>query len=206
VGHGIVVFPGGAGTAEEILYILSILMHPKNTDVPFPLIFTGPAASAEYFKQIDNFIGETLGPEAQKKYEIIVDSPADVAKRMKQHMETVQAFRRQAQDAYYFNWVLETPLEVQTPFEPTHKQMAELNLTQEQSPYSLAINLRKAFSGIVAGNVKANGIQAIEQHGPYELSGSSNIMNPLSALLESFVEQKRMKIPTSEYKPCYRLV
>jgi predicted Rossmann-fold nucleotide-binding protein len=206
VGHGIVVFPGGAGTAEEILYILSILMHPKNTDVPFPLIFTGPAASAEYFKQIDNFIGETLGPEAQKKYEIIVDSPADVAKRMKQHMETVQAFRRQAQDAYYFNWVLETPLEVQTPFEPTHKQMAELNLTQEQSPYNLAINLRKAFSGIVAGNVKANGIQAIEQHGPYELSGSSNIMNPLSALLESFVEQKRMKIPTSEYKPCYRLV
>ena len=25
--HGIVVFPGGVGTAEEILYILSILLH-----------------------------------------------------------------------------------------------------------------------------------------------------------------------------------
>ena len=29
-GHGIIVFPGGAGTAEEILYILGILLHPDN--------------------------------------------------------------------------------------------------------------------------------------------------------------------------------
>ncbi len=30
-GHGIVIFPGGAGTAEEILYILGILLHPDNS-------------------------------------------------------------------------------------------------------------------------------------------------------------------------------
>ncbi len=30
MGHGIVVFPGGAGTAEEILYILGILLNPAN--------------------------------------------------------------------------------------------------------------------------------------------------------------------------------
>jgi predicted Rossmann-fold nucleotide-binding protein len=35
VGHGIIVFPGGVGTAEEILYILSVLMNPKNNAVPF---------------------------------------------------------------------------------------------------------------------------------------------------------------------------
>ncbi|MGD8783716.1 MAG: nucleotide 5'-monophosphate nucleosidase PpnN, partial [Thioalkalispiraceae bacterium] len=29
-GHGVVVFPGGVGTAEEILYILGILLHPAN--------------------------------------------------------------------------------------------------------------------------------------------------------------------------------
>ncbi len=29
-GHGVVVFPGGAGTAEEILYMLGILLHPDN--------------------------------------------------------------------------------------------------------------------------------------------------------------------------------
>ena len=65
VGHGIVVFPGGVGTAEEILYLLGILLHPDNADLPFPLIFTGPQSAADYFKQIDAFIGLTLGPEAQ---------------------------------------------------------------------------------------------------------------------------------------------
>lgn len=33
-GHGIVVFPGGAGTAEEILYLLGVLLHPDNVKLP----------------------------------------------------------------------------------------------------------------------------------------------------------------------------
>ena len=36
LGHGIVIFPGGAGTAEEILYLLGILLDPANRDLPFP--------------------------------------------------------------------------------------------------------------------------------------------------------------------------
>ncbi len=28
--HGIIIFPGGAGTAEELLYILGILLNEKN--------------------------------------------------------------------------------------------------------------------------------------------------------------------------------
>ncbi|MCX7221217.1 MAG: nucleotide 5'-monophosphate nucleosidase PpnN, partial [Burkholderiales bacterium] len=57
IGHAIVVFPGGAGTAEEILYLLGILLHPDNQDLPFPLIFTGPESAKDYFQQIDQFIG-----------------------------------------------------------------------------------------------------------------------------------------------------
>jgi predicted Rossmann-fold nucleotide-binding protein len=34
--HGIVVFPGGAGTAEEIFYLLGILLDPANAAQPFP--------------------------------------------------------------------------------------------------------------------------------------------------------------------------
>ena len=59
-GHGIVVFPGGVGTAEEILYLLGILLHPDNADQPMPLIMTGPKISEQYFRQIDEFIGATL--------------------------------------------------------------------------------------------------------------------------------------------------
>ena len=70
----------------------------------------------------------------------------------------------------------------------------------------LAANLRRAFSGIVTGNVKEQGIQAIEKFGPYELSGDPAIMALLDELLKSFVAQLRMKLPGSVYKPCYRLV
>jgi hypothetical protein len=72
--------------------------------------------------------------------------------------------------------------------------------------YRLAANLRRAFSGIVTGNVKANGIAAIEREGPFELAGDPQIMQLLDELLTAFVAQRRMKLPGSIYRPCYRLV
>ena len=105
-GHAIVVFPGGAGTAEEILYLLGILLHPDNKKMPFPLILTGPASSADYFKEINDFIAATLGAEAQKRYRIIVGDPAQVAREIRDGLEEVRQFRREHSDAYYYNWLL----------------------------------------------------------------------------------------------------
>lgn len=42
IAHGIIIFPGGVGTAEELLYLLGILMNPANKDQVLPLILTGP--------------------------------------------------------------------------------------------------------------------------------------------------------------------
>ncbi|SNT21830.1 hypothetical protein SAMN06265795_11799 [Noviherbaspirillum humi] len=206
LGHGIVVFPGGAGTAEEILYILGILLHPQNAGVPFPLIFTGPAGSAEYFKQIDHFIGATLGEEAQQRYKIIVDDPVQVAREMQAGIKQVREFRKEKSDAYYFNWLLRIDHEFQMPFVPTHDNMRNLHLHKNQPNHKLAANLRRAFSGIVAGNVKEQGIRAIEQHGCFEIHGDKDIMNPMDGLLASFVAQHRMKLPGTQYHPCYRIV
>src|SRR3546814_6120154 len=33
LGHGIIVFPGGVGTAEEILYLLGILLREENAQL-----------------------------------------------------------------------------------------------------------------------------------------------------------------------------
>jgi predicted Rossmann-fold nucleotide-binding protein len=41
MGHGIIVFPGGVGTAEEILYLLGILLREENAHLCFPFILTG---------------------------------------------------------------------------------------------------------------------------------------------------------------------
>lgn len=205
-GHGIVVFPGGVGTAEEILYILGILLHPENRYIPFPLIFTAPESSREYFTQIDQFISNTLGEAAQYCYEIIIDDPAKVARTMQKNIRKVYSFRRDNDDAFYFNWLLKIDQELQRPFQPTHENMSNLALHKDQPPYKLAANLRCAFSGIVAGNVKEEGIKAIEEHGVFELKGDASIMQDMDELLRSFVEQQRMKIAGSAYNPCYNII
>jgi predicted Rossmann-fold nucleotide-binding protein len=204
--HGIVVFPGGVGTAEEILYLLGLLLHPENKDIPFPVIFTGPRTSAEYFKEIDQFIGDTLGKEAQQCYQIIVDDPVAVARRMKSGINEVRHFRTVKNDAYYFNWVLKIEQEFQQPFSPNHENMRNLELHKDQKAHQLAANLRRAFSGIVAGNVKDEGIRAIEENGLFEIRGDASIMKPMDSLLTSFVAQQRMKLPGKVYKPCYRII
>jgi predicted Rossmann-fold nucleotide-binding protein len=203
--HAIVVFPGGAGTAEEILYLLGILLDPANADQPLPVIFTGPASAAEYFAQIDLFIGATLGPAAQKRYKIVIDDPAQAAREVARGIEQVRDFRRSRSDAYNYNWLLRIQPDFQRPFEPTHEAMAKLELRRDLEPHVLAANLRRAFSGIVAGNVKEQGVQAIETHGPFELHGEKRLMTLLDELLAAFVVQRRMKI-AGEYRPCYRLV
>ena len=204
--HGIVIFPGGAGTAEEILYLLGILLEPANQEMPFPVVFTGPADTAEYFAQIQDFIGATLGPIAQSKYKVIIDDPGAVARTMVKGMAEVRDYRRRESDSFGFNWLLKIPVEFQLPFEVSHESMRALRLRKDQPVHERAANLRRAFSGIVAGNIKEYGVNAIEKYGPFELTGEASIMQPLDQLLRSFVAQRRMKLAGGEYTPCYRLV
>ncbi len=206
LGHGIIVFPGGAGTTEEILYILGILLHPENKDIPFPLVFTGPASSAEYFERVDRFIGDTLGLKAQSLYKIIVNDAEAVAREMVDGIKKVREFRKQSDDAYYFNWQLKISPDLQHPFVPSHENMRNLELHKNQASHLLAANLRRAFSGIVAGNVKEEGIRIIEEFGHFELHGDAEIMHPVDELLDSFAKQSRMKLPGREYKPCYKII
>jgi len=203
--HGILVFPGGVGTAEEILYLLGILMHEENRELPFPLILTGPTTSAPYFEQIDQFLRLTLGEAATSRYEIVIGDPATVARKMTAGIRQVREARKDHRDSFFFNWGIRIPLEFQQPFVPSHEAMAALDLHHGRPPSALAADLRRAFSGIVAGNVKEEGMRRIEVHGPFEIHGAPDMMQALDQLLRAFVEQRRMKI-AGEYQPCYRVV
>ncbi len=206
LGHGFIVFPGGVGTAEEIFYLLGLLLHESNAGIEVPLVFTAPAQSADYFKTIDELVGATLGPAAQNKYQIIIDDPAMVAKTMNGNMARVRDQRLQDKDAFYFNWALSVPEALQQPFEPSHENMAGLELHPQLPAFELAVNLRAMFSGLVAGNVKAEGLQAIAQHGNYQIKGDPALMQSIDALLLSFADQGRMKINADQYRPCYDIV
>jgi predicted Rossmann-fold nucleotide-binding protein len=206
ISHGIIIFPGGAGTAEELLYILGILLNEKNTNQVLPIILTGPSSASDYFSEIDAFIGATLGEKAQQLYKIIIDDAEKVAQKMAKGLIKVLNYRKETGDAFHFNWSIAIESDFQQPFEPNHESMAELTISHTLTTAELAANLRRVFSGIVAGNVKSSGIKSIRESGPFQLSGDKKIMKLMDNLLTSFVSQQRMKLPGSEYTPCYNIV
>jgi hypothetical protein len=83
--------------------------------------------------------------------------------------------------------------------------MAALDLNEHLPVHILAANLRRAFSGIVSGNVKEDTIAEIEAKGPFDIWGSPHIMKLLDKLLAAFVAQGRMKLAAESYTPCYRV-
>ena len=203
--HGIIIFPGGAGTTEELLYLLGILLHPDNQKQVLPVVLTGPESARSYFDELVKFVKDTLGEEELSKFKVIIDDPEAVGKYFAQSMPQVREYRKERGDAYHFNWSLKIEPEFQLPFYPTHENMANLNLEIKQPTEQLAANLRRAFSGIVAGNVKDEGIKAIKRHGVFSLSGDTSLMLKMDTLLSAFVAQGRMKLPGSVYTPCYKI-
>ncbi|TKB43522.1 nucleotide 5'-monophosphate nucleosidase PpnN [Thalassotalea mangrovi] len=204
--HGLIIFPGGAGTAEELLFILGILLNPANRQQKLPIVLTGPRQSEQYFRDLDQFIGKNLGPQAQALYTIIIDNEQEVAQYLQDKISAVINYRKAVGDAYHYNWSLHIDEEFQQPFEPTHDNMANLVLEKDMPVSELAANLRRVFSGIVAGNVKPDWVAKIRQQGPYQISGNKEIMTDMDNLLSSFVKQQRMKLPGSKYVPCYQIV
>ena len=204
IAHGIVIFPGGVGTAEELLYLLGIKMHPDNAGIPLPLVMAAPETSPDYFQRIDAFLQEQLGQDVTRHYKIITGDPQEVAQYLRRKVKSVRKHRIKQQESFSYNWGLTVPDALQHPFNPTHEAMAALQLHRNQPVFQLIVELRKAFSGIVAGNVKEFGIRAIEERGPYQLRGDAGVIDALSQLLQDFVDQGRMKIDAANYTPCFQ--
>ncbi|HJF73752.1 nucleotide 5'-monophosphate nucleosidase PpnN [Gallibacterium anatis] len=207
LGHTFLIFPGGPGTFEEFLFLLGIKLHPDNRNQTIPLILTGPSSCADYFATIDRFVSKVLGEEARKQYEIIIDDPVAVARYAKQAMDNIKQQRFEKGDAYSFNWMLKIDPILQAPFEPNHQSMAALNLHLDQPLMDLVSNLRRAFSGIVAGNIKPNTKDAIAKYGAFKLHGDAMVLENMENLLKDFITQHRMKLPSADaYVPCYEIV
>lgn len=205
LGHAIVVFPGGVGTAEEILYLLGVLLEPANKDLYLPVVFTGPASAAAYFSELDAFLQLLFGDAIKGKYEIIIDDAEAVGAFVSRSVRRVRKARGASGDAYYFNWLLQVPEEHQHPFEATHENVAAIRLSRSLPADELAVQARRAFSSIVSGNVKESGIRAIREHGPFKLHAEKGMTQALDRLLTAFAEQGRMKLH-GKYNPCYEVV
>jgi predicted Rossmann-fold nucleotide-binding protein len=204
--HTIIVFPGGVGTIEEILYLLSLQMHPDNSDT-LPLVFAGPESCREYFQALEQFLVDCFGQDVRNYYTIILGHPDQVGRTVRAAVDSVHAQRRESGQAYYFNWDLNIPLHLQEPFTPTHERMVALQLHTDLPKHLLASNLRCAFSGLVAGNIKSFGREQVKLHGPYRLRGDRAFLSSLDRLLQVLIKGQRMKLGAAVdgYKPCYVL-
>lgn len=205
LGHAIVVFPGGVGTLEEVLYLMGVMMDPANEQTIQPVIFTGPGESRAYLADLDRLLTTVFGPEVAAFYQIVVDDPERVAQLAARTAKAARTQRYGTGDAFYFNWLLKLDFSYQQPFEVSHESVAALELSRDLEPQVLAGNLRRAFSALVTGNVKAHGTRMIERHGPFELSGEPVIIEALDDLLRACVAAGRMTLPGQHYRPCYVL-
>ena len=124
---------------------------------------------------------------------------------MNQGIKHVRILRRKNNDAFFYNWSLTVAPDFHVPFEPTHENMKALKLSHSQKKHHLAADLRRAFSGIVSGNVKADGVELVREHGPYEIHGDKDILEGMDRLLRAMVDHGRMKI-SGDYQPCYKIV
>lgn len=203
--HALIVFPGGPGTVEELLYVLAIKLRPENRYEQIPLILTGPKESADYFRAVNEFVASALGEQTKRLYKVIVGDPEQVAVTVKEAVRTVTEHRTLVSDSYCFNWTVHIPEELQEHFVPTHENMYNLNISGDLEPGALAASLRKAFSGIVSGNVKEFGIRQIREKGPYVLRGDPAIMSRADELLKSFIRQGRFSLSKKKYEPCYEI-
>ena len=187
--------------------LLGILLDEKNAGLEMPIVLTGPAGSAAYFEALLEFIGATLGEKALRHFTLIVDDPDRVAAEANAVIAQVAKSRTAARESFCFNWPMQIADILQQPFEATHKSMSMLDLGMDQPIVQRAANLRRAFSGIVAGNVRAEGVALVRRYGPFEITGDQRIAQALDSLLRGFVEQKRMKLSDPHgYEPCYRVV
>ena len=170
---------------------------------PLPVVLTGPRASAAYFEHIARFIAGTLGKQAaQRLTRHHRRSAGSGAPHGARHGAGARV-PPPAQRLLQFQLAAVDPARVPAALRGHARVDARAaSCNRGQPVHELAANLRRAFSGIVTGNVKEYGIQAIERYGPYEISGDPSIMGLLDELLAAFVAQKRMKLPGSIYRPC----
>ncbi|MCW8907051.1 MAG: nucleotide 5'-monophosphate nucleosidase PpnN [Sedimenticola sp.] len=205
LGHVLVIFPGGVGTLEELLFVLGVLLHPENHQVDLPIFLTGPQESSEYFDAVTRFIEMTLGSTALNLVRKVIGDPQLVARLVNESLDHVTRARRKNDESFHYNWSLHIDSAFQEPFVPDHEAMSRLALNRELPTQDLAANIRRALSGIVSGNVKEQGIDAIRQHGPFQLRGEAALMQAMDELLDSFARQGRMKV-SGDYTPCYEIV
>lgn len=209
-GQGLVVFPGGIGTLEETMYLLSITLHAENKhNSAIPVVFTGPESAKGYYENFIAFLNETIGPEAGHYVQerLILGDPkaaADKALTAISHRDT-QRDKDDVADRFdpLFDQHLTIPKISQKPFAPTAENIESLNNffqkqeTDQAEPRKdvIAARVRQLVHVVFRMTLnKRAGMAGMAGIEGAELKLPNSIRQPLQQLLESARQAGRLKV------------
>ncbi len=189
------IHPGGAGTVEELLTLLAVKSHPANRDLVYPLdLVEGPGG--KYMERIADWLNACFGDALDDLYDVHVGSAWAYAEHVHRTNDHVDWTR-------LWNDELYIPPEVQEPFTVTFESIEDLDLSRDQEPFDLLVNLRRFFSALVHLSVKyPDEVDRWEGELPL-VYGDHGILEATDDLIREFEAHGRMKI-RGEYRRPFR--
>jgi hypothetical protein len=134
--------PGGAGTMEEVMFYVAMRLDPANRDIPYAFDLV-EEKGGRYFLELDEFFKTCFGGDLLKDvYDLHLCTPREYA----DHVRTTS---KKLPLRYLWNDDFVFDKRLQEPFEVSFEAMENLDLTRNQEPKDLLINLRRFFYSIV---------------------------------------------------------
>ena len=208
MGHGIIVFPGGVGTAEEILYLLGILLHPDNAGRAVPADLHRSARVGGVLRADRPLPAPDPG---RRRWRSTTRSSWTIRRRWRGRWS--RASTRCATTAWTtrtrssstgrstFRW--RSRCRSARPTRPCARWQIHRDRPRARAGGRPASRVFRHRRRQREGRGRARDRASI---GPFEIDGEPDIMRALDELLQAFVAQHRMKLPGgTAYEPCYRV-
>ncbi|MDP4007929.1 MAG: DUF3412 domain-containing protein [Candidatus Peregrinibacteria bacterium] len=196
--HRLRVHPGGAGTLEEIMFVLATLLHPKNQGLHFPVDLV-ERVDGQYMPVVENYL-QTLSRNAipNGMMNFHHKTPHDYGEYLlgtNPEIDTTSLWRDSSN--------MYVPHELVEPFEISFEAMEGLNLhRKDQELWQLCAQLSKFFSALVWLTVKKPEVlrEWQSQNQVPLVSGDRDLVLATHDLARSFAQQGRMhlKVPLEE--------
>ncbi|WP_321403422.1 PpnN family nucleotide 5'-monophosphate nucleosidase [Maridesulfovibrio sp.] len=190
------VHPGGAGTVEEILTMLALLSMPENKGLPyeFDLVERGGGV---YFKELVEYLNICFDDALDGLYNVHVGTARSYANYVAYQSQYLNT-------RYLWNDDLVFEPRIQEPFEVTFDSMEGLDLSRNQEPFSLLINLRRFFSAVVHLTVKDPDMLDSWGDDRPLIKGDKKILDATDQLVRKLALQGRIH-PSKNNTPAYRI-
>ncbi|WP_027722996.1 PpnN family nucleotide 5'-monophosphate nucleosidase [Maridesulfovibrio zosterae] len=190
------VHPGGAGTIEEILTMLALLSMPENKEIPysFDLVEKGGGI---YFKELVEYLNVCFGNELDGLYNVHVGTARAYANYLAYETEKLST-------KFLWNDDLVFDHRIQKPFAVTFESMEALDLSRNQEPFSLLINLRRFFSAVVHLSVKDPDMLDSWGDDRPLIKGDKKIVQATDQFVQKLAQQGRIH-PSKNKTASYRI-